>query len=151
PISALWASESSIYGRFGYGMAAFGGEISMDRDRSAFVRPLEPTGRTRIVSEEEALRLFPPVWDRARSLRPGMLSRSEQWWTIRRLGDQEWQRKGAGLLQRVVLEIDGKPEAYAIYRYQQKIEHVIFDGTVRVSEAIGATPLATRLLWRYLF
>jgi predicted acetyltransferase len=151
PVSALWASEGAIYGRFGYGMASLCGDISIEKDRSAFARPLEPAGRMRIVGEDEALRLFPPIWDRARSAQPGMLSRSEKWWLFRRLYELEWQRKGAGLLQRVVLEIDGKPEAYALYRFQQKIENDIFCGTVRVSEAIGATPLATRLIWRYLF
>jgi predicted acetyltransferase len=80
-----------------------------------------------------------------------MLSRSDKWWAFRRLAELEWQRKGAGLLQRVVLEIDGKPEAYALYRFQPQMEQGIFCGTVRVNEAVGTTVLATRLLWRYLF
>jgi predicted acetyltransferase len=151
PVSALWASESSIYGRFGYGLASFCGQISIERGRTAFVKATELAARTRLVSEEEALRLFPPVWDRARRTTPGMLSRSEKWWAFRRLYDAESMRKGAGLLQRVVLEIDGRPEAYALYRFQNKVEQDIFQGTVHVIEAIGATPPAARLLWRYLF
>ena len=29
PIAALWASEETIYGRFGYGIAAWAGEIKL--------------------------------------------------------------------------------------------------------------------------
>ncbi|HLB19102.1 MAG TPA: GNAT family N-acetyltransferase, partial [Gaiellaceae bacterium] len=29
PLAALWASEESIYGRFGYGLASFCGEITL--------------------------------------------------------------------------------------------------------------------------
>lgn len=32
PIAGLWASESSIYGRFGYGIAAVGLDVEVDRD-----------------------------------------------------------------------------------------------------------------------
>src|SRR5262245_11906864 len=30
PVSALWASEGSIYGRFGYGIASFCGSVSIE-------------------------------------------------------------------------------------------------------------------------
>jgi predicted acetyltransferase len=32
PIAALWASEETIYGRFGYGPAAFAGEVAIPKD-----------------------------------------------------------------------------------------------------------------------
>ena len=34
PIAALWASEGSIYQRFGYGLAAANGSIDIARDRA---------------------------------------------------------------------------------------------------------------------
>ena len=49
PIAALWASEETIYGRFGYGRAAFAGEVAIPREYVQFVAPREPTGTMRIV------------------------------------------------------------------------------------------------------
>ncbi|MFL5737157.1 MAG: GNAT family N-acetyltransferase, partial [Actinomycetota bacterium] len=36
PLAALWASEESIYGRFGYGLASFCGEITLAREHTSF-------------------------------------------------------------------------------------------------------------------
>src|ERR1051325_338308 len=36
PIAALWASEETIYGRFGYGRAAFAGEVSVPNEDVPF-------------------------------------------------------------------------------------------------------------------
>src|SRR5213080_4451870 len=60
PLAALWASEETIYGRFGYGVAAFCGEIDIPREFSGFAQPFERSGRIRFVEAEEALELFPP-------------------------------------------------------------------------------------------
>ena len=63
PIAALWASEETIYGRFGYGLASWAGELNVPHEWDAFAEPLEPAGRARFVTPEEALELFPPVYD----------------------------------------------------------------------------------------
>src|SRR2546423_11237245 len=75
PIAALWASEEGIYGRFGYGLASWCGEISVPKEWNAFARPLERRGSTRLVTSEEARELFPPVHDAVRRGRPGMFPR----------------------------------------------------------------------------
>ena len=151
PVSALWASEGHIYGRFGYGVAALGGSIEVAREHALFRTPVERTLSARLVDEDEALELIPRVYDRARRVTPGMLSRSEAWWRIRRLGDQEWQRRGGGALQRVVFEREGEPEGYALYRHAQSWENSVSTGSLNVVEAMGASWEATREVWRYLF
>ena len=77
PIAALWASEETIYGRFGYGIASWACEMTLPRVWSAFAQPLERRGRVRFVSAEEAAELFPPVWEALRRERPGVPSRSD--------------------------------------------------------------------------
>ena len=67
PIAALWASEERIYGRFGYGLAALAGEIELAATRTRVRAPLEPRGRVRLVEPDEALELFPPLWDAVRA------------------------------------------------------------------------------------
>ncbi|WP_437734642.1 GNAT family N-acetyltransferase [Sorangium sp. So ce1335] len=152
PISALWATEGTIYGRFGYGLASQACSISIERDRAAFRGEPSAAGRARLLGEDEALEAFAPVWERARPLSPGMLARSKVWWQVRRLSDNDLVRQGGGPLQRVVIEVDGRPEAYALYCLHHRFDaSTIPVGSVRVIEAVGATPLGTRLVWRYLF
>lgn len=150
PIAALWASEASIYGRYGYGLASFAGEASIERDRSRFSGPI-PAFEARFVSEDEAMALLPSLWDRARQIAPGMPSRSDSWWKNRRLLDIEAARAGFGPLQRVVFRIQGLDEAYALYRTKLTFESPdIPVSTVKILEAIGATARGTRVAWRYL-
>jgi predicted acetyltransferase len=150
-VAALWASEGGIYGRFGYGMASLGGEIDVARAHSALRGAPVPGAQARQVELEEALRLFPPLYDAARMRRPGMPSRTEDWWRIRRLDDPEWSRDGGGIQMRVVLELDGVPSGYALYRHHQRFEAGSSVGKVHVIEALGVTPAATQEVWRYLF
>src|SRR4029077_8787136 len=86
PIAALWASEETIYGRFGYGIASWAGSLTVPHEWDAFAGPLEDVGTTRFVTPEEARKLFPPVYDAVRRERPGMTSRSEVWWGGRHRG-----------------------------------------------------------------
>jgi predicted acetyltransferase len=164
-VAALWASEETIYGRFGYGVATLRGEIDLSRHRTAFVHafhdggrtpkpPLEavePPGRVRFVSEAQAAAAYPRIWERVRLSRPGMLSRSDAWWHARRIADPDWLRAGRPPLQRVLLEIDGRPAAYALYRFGGAYGHRQHDVALEVVEAVGDCPAATRALWRYLF
>lgn len=147
-ISALWASESQIYGRFGYGMASQVCRIGIERERSAFVNPVDTSSQVRHVDEQQANVLFPSIWERARRGTPGMLSRSPTWWELRRLHD--WSESG-DVLQRVVVEDEGRAVAYALYRITFKMDDFeLPNGTVNVVEAVGDTPSSTRRIWRYL-
>jgi predicted acetyltransferase len=151
PVAILWASEETIYGRFGYGVASFAGEINLARDRSAFAAPLERRGSVRLVDLDEALELVPPVYERVAVETPGMFARSRPWWEARTLADEEWRRQGAGELNRAVLELDGETQAYALYRVKLEFEHGTSTGYTRVVEAAGVTPRATAEIWRFLF
>jgi predicted acetyltransferase len=55
PLAILWASESVIYQRFGYGLGTFGGSFEIDRGRTTWLRPWEPEGALRLVDAAEAL------------------------------------------------------------------------------------------------
>ncbi len=54
PLAALWASEETIYGRYGYGLASLALEFGIPRIRGAFREGIEPVGRVRLVDQEEA-------------------------------------------------------------------------------------------------
>ena len=151
PLAILWASESLIYGRFGYGMAAPATEL--DAERSAFALRDDPgqRGSVRLVSADEAAELFPPVYERVRGDRPGMLSRTDDWWKHGRLADPEHWREGSGPKFYALLELDGEAAGYALYRIASKWEGGTPKSEVRIVEALATAPEATVELWRFLF
>ena len=150
PIAALWASESAIYGRFGYGQAAQGVRMEADSGRFALRDDPGPHGSWRLVDADEAYRLLPAVYGRFRAGRAGLLSRSEHWWRDHRLADPEHWRRGASPKFTAVLELDGEVKAYAVYRVKDEWERGFPKGTVRVVEAFATAPAAERELWRFL-
>ena len=148
PIAALWASEETIYGRFGYGIASWAGDVKIAREWGAFAGPLERRGQMRFVAQEQALELFPPVWEALRRERPGVPSRTRDWWELRplRLPDEE----KANPKRFVALDLDGETQAYAVFKRHPGWEDGVSNARVEVTEAVGATPQATAELWRFL-
>src|SRR5262245_60064173 len=117
PIAALWASEETIYGRFGYGLASLCLNVRTEHRAGGLRRDLPPReGRIRRVEEKEALRAFPRIYERICGRSVGFLSRSPAWWEVKTLDDRAERRNGGGPLQRVLLELDGRPAGYAVYR-----------------------------------
>jgi predicted acetyltransferase len=150
PVALLWASEDTIYGRFGYGMASTTGSVSIPREAGAFARPLEREGTLRLVQSDEALRLFPRVWDAVRRTTPGMLARSRTWWELRILFEPPGGGGDGGPKRFVVLEKAGRPVGYAIYRHKPKFDEGEFDTELQVVEAVALDGAPTAEIWRYL-
>jgi predicted acetyltransferase len=150
PLAILWASEPVIYGRFGYGIGAPAAPMEAERAGFAFRDDPGPTGTARLVSAEEARKLFPPVHERARHQRNGMVSRSDARWDARVKDPEHW-REGASPKYYVLVEIDGQPEAFAMYRVKEKWERGMPQGTVQLVDVVAASTEGARELWRYLF
>lgn len=155
PLAALYGLEG-IHWRFGFGIAARSGEIELRKEHAilsgARTAPGEgETDRFRLVTEAEAATKFPPVYDRARRNRLGMLSRSDSWWRLRRLSDPAWLRADRPPLQRVLLERENQPVAYALYRFGAMVTWAAADLPLDVVECIGESPAALRAMWQYLF
>jgi len=151
PLAVLWASEAAIYGRFGYGMAA--PHFVMDADRARFALRDEPEaqGRVRIVSLEEALEPCMRVYDAVRPTVPGFTARSAEIWGLARLADPEEWRRGSSPKYAAIVELDGVPAAYAIYRIKQDWEHGFSRSSVKLVETMAVGPVAERELWRFVF
>jgi predicted acetyltransferase len=150
PMAYLWASDDTLYPRFGYGIASFTGSIDIPRDRAAFYRDFEPAGAIRLVGVEEAIEPFSAIQRRAAAHYPGMFIRTPEWWRNKRLSDPEWTREGGGELTLALLELEGRPAAYAIYRLHFSTDRGIPRGFTNAIEAVGDSPEATRAIWRFL-
>ncbi len=149
PLAALWASEDTIYGRFGYGTATMQALIDLPRHRARFLDDSPIEGRLRLVEQDEALKTFPQVYDRVRAATPGTFRRSEKWWRHRILRNPSQDEQGPFF--RALLEHDGEPSAYAVYHVHQKWEQGVPRGHVQLREVMATTPRAHRDVWKFLF
>jgi predicted acetyltransferase len=143
PVAALWASESAIYGRFGYGMATTGAEIDVAVPAARLRHAPDVRARLGVPGEEEPA--LAEIYDAARRQCPGMLDRSAVWWR-RRTSDPEHRREGAGPMRAAV--IDGA--AYALYGVETRFGPSGPEGRVAVREVVAATPEGHAAIWAFL-
>jgi predicted acetyltransferase len=151
PAAILWASEGSIYQRYGYGLATLVSNLDIERERAYFRGPDEARGSVRLVELDEAIERFAPIYDAIAATMPGFLERRRAWWRVERLADYAEWRKGRSRKFFALYELDREPLAYAVYRIKNEWGDAGTASVVDVMEAMGATPAATREIWRYLF
>jgi predicted acetyltransferase len=148
PLAALWASEEAIYRRFGYGLASLGCELNLPRGYHALRVPPDRAASVRLVSLEEAKEIVPAVYEQVRLRTPGMYARTPTWWETRILDDPPDRREDGAAKNVAVLDLDGEPAGYALYRVISKWEAGQNVGHVRILEAMAVD--AELELWRYL-
>ena len=82
--AVLTASESSIYARFGFGIATEWDWWSIEKPHAQFRPPAHPetyvASAITFIDEAEARRSFSDIYDRVALDRPGMLARNEAYW-----------------------------------------------------------------------
>ena len=150
PLAILWASEGSIYQRFGYGLGTLRMGINLERERGAFRRPHSPAGTIRFVELDEAKRVLPPVYETLRPHRPGFFTRSPAFWDSEFFADPEHWRRGASAAFHVVHEVAGVADAYARYRVRDDWEAAGSKSAVVVVEVMATNPAAHLDVWRFL-
>ncbi len=149
-LAILYASESGIYGRYGFGLASWHQRMRIGRGDGQLA-----IGAALGASEQVRLRFDPPgevraemvkLFDAAVPGRPGMLARDDRWWDVI-LSDDPTRRGGMSPLRCLLAEDETGPRGYALYRTQAAWDEGIADGTIRVRELIAADGAATAALW----
>ncbi|HET9849226.1 MAG TPA: GNAT family N-acetyltransferase [Candidatus Dormibacteraeota bacterium] len=149
PLAVLYASETPIYGRFGYGLSTYETNLEIDRARAAFINPVAESGRIALIDIPAAVPAFSRVWDDARRKEPGMLALDERWWRAL-LADPESSRHGSSPQYRAIYEADGRPTGFALYRIKMDWDAGGPRGTLSVESLIASTPTAYGAVWRYV-
>jgi predicted acetyltransferase len=141
PLASLWASETMIYGRYGFGESVEAVSYRIKRARSAFSAPVEPSGRVRLVDVEEALSLLPDF--HASIDWVGKFGRDAGHWRSWTMWDPEFDREGYTKRRIAVYEESGSVLGYTFYRTKWS--------RVRVDELVAQAPGARVALYRFLF
>jgi predicted acetyltransferase len=150
PIAALWASDSAIYGRFGFGQAAIDYDISVRRDHVGFHRSAPQLPPVRGIEADEAEKLFPSFYDGIRTTTPGFYARSPVWWEHRTLVDVEKRREGATAYRFGVVDGPDGIAGYVQYRVKSDWDDSHGAGKVMIKDLFGSTPESWAGLWNYV-
>lgn len=139
----LTASESGIYGRYGYGVASSIRKTSVDRRRVRLATPGD-AGNVERVTRDVARERMPEIHQRWHATTSGALDRSPAWWDHLTV-DRESTRMGMSE-QFYLLHADG----YVAYRLKTDWN----DGDPRhlcwITDYVVITPEAHRDLWTVL-
>jgi predicted acetyltransferase len=149
-VAVLWASESVLYGRYGYGRASWTHAYTLHRGEGALAAdaPSDPGLRLRIAEPSQVQPELGKVYEAALETRPGFFQRSDSWWD-RILWDQESDRHGATPLRCVLAEDDAGPRGYSLYSARDGWDEDAFlpTGTIDVRELVATDPAASAALW----
>lgn len=146
PLAGLWASESRIYGRFGYGTATRTARHTVATARAGYRDAADPRGRVRLVEPAEGVDLMLALHERERARTPGMVCRTEARVRGHLTRDPEHWREGAGA--RFLAAVDDR--ALTAYRVEQRWQQAGPAHRLHVSELYAGDDEAYALLWRYL-
>lgn len=146
PIANLRASEATIYGRFGFGIAGYATTAKIDTRRARPLANVAP-GSVRILTREELLEVVPPLYDRIVN-RPGAISRAPMFWT-RYLEDALEGTKGSFVV--VHRSPDGVDDGYCHYSLKWTEQtFTASSGTGEVHDLFGESAAVEMALWQHL-
>lgn len=142
PLAALFATESGIYGRFGYGIGAVHEQWSIEKRHSAYAHRLESPGHLEFVDPADIIEKLPDVSRRGTQGRPAVFPRAMHHWQDM-ASDPIHSQGGSGGMFYVAYVENGRIDGYASYRTQRP--------TVTVNELVSVTREASAALWRFCF
>ncbi len=150
PIAALYASEPSIYGRFGYGHASSRVRVIIPREFSRLALPQDPHEPTvSFVDPDDVRPQVAVVADQVAVGRAGIIARGPRWWD-RTFDDHPENRNGFSELRALLVADPEGPRGYALFRTKESWGQGGANGELDVREVMASDPLAHRAVWRTL-
>ena len=156
-LSALFAAEAPIYGRFGYGHAA--DDLRLEIPRGAALRDVPGAERHTVRVEVATREKHGELEDRLHRAagaaptsvaginRPGWVTRETEelqayWWA-----DAPIHRDGRESRRIMIVELDGEPRGYVTFRRTMNWEPGGPRGRVHAGEVVALDAAASRALW----
>jgi predicted acetyltransferase len=150
PLALLRASESGIYGRFGYGIATHEASWEIAKRDAAFELDPGALGIVSLIGADRAHRVLPDVYAEAARTTPGFLSRGAAIWD-HMFSDLESWRGGFTANRFAIYAENGTALGYLRYRAKETWEHSLPKNEILASELMALTPVAESALWHFVF
>lgn len=149
PLSTLFASESGIYRRYGYGVAMQLTDVELDRRTATLLDDSGGNGRLELVDRDNALILVQPIYERVAAGTNGMFDRDASLWEGEYATANEAHGDEGPTQFLIHFGVDG-PDGFATYRLTSIWEHHVPNYRLAVQELVAANPRAELDLWRHL-
>lgn len=149
PVAMLTVSESTIYARYGYGIAALARDVTVQTARARWIGP-DVTGRVHFVSAAQLLDDGHSIVERVRPLTPGQISYPQEGKLWRRQLGLTVEDTDAKKLRFIRYDdADGTAQGFAIYQLKEDPSDFT-QHELAVNTLVAATPGAYAGLWRFL-
>jgi predicted acetyltransferase len=148
-VALLWASESAIYGRFGYGQACPQVRLSGKTKTTGFRRDVDlGSGSVGEVERDQAIPIIKRLHQNLLPRRVGALDRKHPWWVVK-WHDPEQSRHGSSAY-RFALHYNhrGQPDGYVAFRVKNDWSES--GAEVSVDELDADNAVARGALWRFV-
>lgn len=148
PLATLVAAEWPIYGRYGFGVAGWQGDIELDA-RAAWKTP-PPEGTVRFVDASEMLELAQPVFNTHRARSIGEIDRDPIMWEID-LGLRPWPgTSGPPRYLAVGRDATGRVDGYVWYSTALDDSGASVAATATIEELHATTAEGAQRMWRFV-
>lgn len=150
-VAVLWASEATIYGRYGYAVASQRATLDIGRAEAGLVADA-PDGRElnlQLAQPQDVRQELAQVYAAMTPTRPGYIARNETQWADT-LHDPEHGRNGALATQALLVRDGDDLRGYALYRVKPSDDGLVSTSTVHVSELQAMDAAAYAACWRFL-
>lgn len=144
-VATLRASEATIYGRFGYGVASTSVSVEVDVRRAALRPDVPESGPVRLLTRPDKWEVLAEIHSRHLPSRPGTIDRSGYWWNSQR-------RRADSITEPMYVVVHGEPgqeNGFACYR-PLDAQRWFTGRTVAVDDFFAPSPEAHAGLLRFL-
>ncbi|MFE7778895.1 GNAT family N-acetyltransferase [Streptomyces sp. NPDC057445] len=153
-VATLIAAEHRIYGRYGFGPAAWLTEWEIDVPRSG----LDPRwsgaadgGRVDLADADDVRKSGPDLHERFRARQHGAIDRDERWWSLNtgavRIPSRPWTEPYHAVYRSAAGEVEGLITYRVDSRWNDANQPA---NTARTENLIAVTPAAERALWEFV-
>lgn len=145
-IAALTASEGTIYGRFGFGVATF--ERSIKVDTGPRFRPRGvPSGSVEVADPAVLLDIAPRIFNRVQRATPGSIGRQEYYRLLASGSIGHDGKPDPAVKCALHYDAAGRPDGYVSYRFKGWDAKPF---TMEIVDLVAGTDAAYLDLWRFL-
>jgi predicted acetyltransferase len=144
--ASLFASEGGIYGRFGYGLAAYEASVDIETSRSAFIPGYGGDGHVRLLERDAAKERYLSVFDRTHLTRPGSMKMEPNWF------DYQFAEKHFGEERKFFFalhETDNEVDGVAVYTIKHEWD-LVPKNVVELYDLIALSPSVNAQMWRFV-
>jgi len=153
PVAVLLASETPIYGRFGYGTGTHVNDLTIKRSEAAMRAGPPITGRVRLLDAEEAVSVIPDLHRRATSGMgiPGSITRLDAMWKVYFHDPEHWRSGMSARMWAIYEDGDGEPRGFMRYRLKEKWDDALPQYEMVVADLHALDSEAYAALYCYSF